>query len=501
MNLNLYALVDFSDTNMKHAILILGHKNLSHITHLVEYFERGCDIFIHLDKKGYYPLTELECLRNKRCVEYISQDYEVNWGGTSVLESEMHLLQIAFEHSYYDYFHLISGQDYPTRPLQQFFDFFEENEGKEFLQYVRLPHPKWENGTFKRLQYFYPYDIAYGHTHPRKWVREQVQIQLRKGQKRQIPDEFDYLYGSSQWFSITNRAVQQLLVYTHEHPSLFHRMWMTFAPEECYVATVILNLVGKESVFPWNCRFIRWMFENGNKPANLGKEHFLYLLEREYLFARKFDGIHDKDLISLIDKYLLHDTDLHIDKNGAWLYNGYLKYKFEQSFCDFVTQFWWEVSINSGIDLGCGDGRYVAIWRQRGMPFSGYDANPNTPQLSSLLLPEGDTPCGIADLTENLESDTPFDLVVCKDVLPYIPKQKEKKVIENLTNLSSHFILLGWNCEYKGRTLDENVLASQFSQRGFEIERYMTRKLRMALKKERCIVLIKNNSQIINHKI
>lgn len=81
----------------------------------------------------------------------------------------------------------------------------------------------------------------------------------------------------------------------------------------------------------------------------------------------------------------------------------------------------------TGIDIGCGAGYYVSQWRSRGLAFAGYDANPRTPDLSGMLLPEGDAVCEVADLTEELDISTPFDIVVCKDVLPYIPENRHPR--------------------------------------------------------------------------
>jgi len=94
-------------------------------------------------------------------------------------------------------------------------------------------------------------------------------------------------------------------------------MWMTFAPEECYVATVLVNLMDKEDIVPWNHRFIRWKHENGNRPANLGCEHFRYLLEDEYLFARKIEQPCSTVLLDRIDRYLLQDREIGLTKTGS----------------------------------------------------------------------------------------------------------------------------------------------------------------------------------------
>ena len=104
---------------MKHAILILAHKNIGQLCRLAGYFEKDCDVFIHIDKKQPVTREEEEKLRSYKQVKAVSREYDVNWGGTSVLESEMHLLRMAVQRSDADYFHLISGQDYPTRPFRR----------------------------------------------------------------------------------------------------------------------------------------------------------------------------------------------------------------------------------------------------------------------------------------------------------------------------------------------------------------------------------------------
>ena len=86
---------------------------------------------------------------------------------------------------------------------------------------------------------------------------------------------------------------------------------MTFAPEECYVATVLVNLMDKEDIVPWNHRFIRWKHENGNRPANLGCEHFRYLLEDEYLFARKSNS-------HAVRMLLDQDRPVSATRQGDW---------------------------------------------------------------------------------------------------------------------------------------------------------------------------------------
>lgn len=128
---------------------------------------------------------------------------------------------------------------------------------------------------------------------------------------------------------------------------------------------------------------------------------------------------------------------------------------------------------------------------------AGYDANPRTETLSAMLLPEGDTPCGVADLTEDLEVDGMFDMVVCKDVLPYIPQELEPVALCNLAKLSVSFIILSWNVPEELSMLPHRQVAEKdildiLAKEHFMQEKYMTANLRIIMNRKDCCVLIKH---------
>lgn len=491
---------------MHHSIMIMAHKDIEQICRLVSYFSQDCDVFIHFDKKNELTTQDIERMMQYPQVRQMVQTHEVHWGGTSVLDCEMSLIRLAYNESNADYYHLLSGQDYPIRPLCQFLKFFEDHqddEKKEFIQFTHLPNPGWEKNTFRRLQYFYPYDVAGDKANPKQWVAGQVREQLMRGIKRPLPDEFDHIYGGSQWFSISRDAVKTLLDYTDRNPSFYRRMWMTFAPEECYVATILVNLLGEDKIENTNHRFIRWKNENGNYPANLGTEHFHYLVETDSFFARKIELPSSAKLLKQIDRYLHHDIQIKSMPTGGWDYDGFLAYEYNDTFCEFVQMLWCDIGAKTAVDIGCGAGHYVAAWRDRKLSFAGYDINPNTPKLSAMLLPDDDEPCGVADITDELEIDTPFDLVVCKDVLPYVPAQLESIAIHNLAMLSSHIILVSWGkgknqYGHNYRELSMDYLAPLFEAEGFVIENYLTARMHISLTNKNNCIFIRKGTSIID---
>lgn len=117
-----------------------------------------------------------------------------------------------------------------------------------------------------------------------------------------------------------------------------------------------------------------------------------------------------------------------------------------------------------------------------------------------MFLPEGDEACGVADLTEELSVPEPFDLVVCKDVFPYIPSEWDAFAIRNLARLSSQFILLSWataSSVPSCRDIDDDALLAAFANEGFIIEPYMTARLHVLLKRKDCCLLIRVGQSIL----
>lgn len=441
---------------MKHAILILAHKDFGQVRHLIEYFVRDCYVYMHIDKKAAITPEELHSIDSMPQVRAVYRKYKVHWGGFSILKTEMFLLRQVLKDGNCDYVHLISGQDYPIKPLDDFLKFFEEHKGKEFIRYANIPNAQWDHYTFSRFKYFYPYDYINKKTSQEALTltRKIIRWEKRFGIKRSIPDQFDCLYGSTQWFSITIDATKTLLVFTQKYPAFYRRCRWTFASEEFYIATILCNLRPLSSISRTDLRFIRWKYENGNCPANLGTEHFYLLANTNpFFFARKFESPVGNYLINLIDQYLIDDATLQVSPYGGWNYNGFQKYSFNPQIAIAIARLYHYLQLDSILDFGCGAGFYVAALRRYGCLATGYDINPYTPHLSSLLLPPNDEPCGIADLMGTLDLEQPFDMVICLNVLSCIPPDRQNITLNNLVKCSGKYILISENLEKGGTRL------------------------------------------------
>ncbi len=429
---------------MKHAILILAHKDILQLCKLVGYFRSRCEVFIHVDKRSEFTENDLKMLRNLPNVSGVYREYSVHWAGFTILKCELYLLKQALIHSDADYFHLISGQDYPIKPFNIFMDFFEQNGDKEYLGFMDIPNGYWEGETYRRFQYYQPNDWLNARSKMgKKIVKILLDWQKKLKIRRRIPDQFDRLYGGSAWFSITREGGRTLLEYTQKHSAFYRRLKYTFVPEETYVSTVLVNLLSCR-ICNNNYRFVQWVMEKGDCiSASLTEKHFFKLVRTDAFFARKLDYPSCEKLIQLIDKYMLQEGELTITDSGSWIVSDLYHYSFDLPLSNAFINLFLLMKINSAVDLGCGPGLYVAELRRKGVPIMGYDGNPHVMEISSLLLRD-EYPCEVVDLTDELETDESFDLVLCLDVCSYISKQNEERVILNLVNNSGKYIILSW---------------------------------------------------------
>lgn len=98
---------------MKHAFLIIAHNNWRQLKQLIKCLDSdNHDIYVHIDRKSKdFDKFNFANVTQKSMLKFYTE-YEVFWGGFSLVEVELFLLQKAFT-THYDYYHIISGVDLP----------------------------------------------------------------------------------------------------------------------------------------------------------------------------------------------------------------------------------------------------------------------------------------------------------------------------------------------------------------------------------------------------
>lgn len=491
---------------MKQAILLLLHKNVGQANRLINYFQGECNIYIHVDKGGTLTKQDIDSLRSQRGVVTVLSKYHVHWAGFSILRAEMLLLKEALKNCDNTYFHLLSGQDYPIRPLQDFLGYFSHTSDLGYIGCQHLPTPVQDNNTLYRLQHYVLSDyIPTKNPEGKKKVWDIVDWQKKHGLRRRIPDYFDHLYGGSAWFSVSRPVADFVYKYTYKHPAFYRRMRFTYIPEEIYVPTVILNSPYASGVVSNNnCRTILWNHEGIDcSPINIEEDRFRDLLSNPIgFFSRKFDLHSGKHTMELIDQYLLSFSPVEKLPNGGWKNKNNLHvYNYDEWLCNGIISFCKMLGLQSVCDFGCGSGWYVSKMFHSNIKAVGYDANPFTPELSALMLGlKGRNLCGICDLTEDLCNKEPFDLVLSLGVGAYLSPKAESTFINNLKRNAGKYIILTWrgsNRAWISNDLTAELIISKFTEKkDFVYNRMATIWLR-----ERCRLDIYKNEILVFQKV
>lgn len=286
---------------MRHAYLIIAHKENAILENLLKLLDGGeNDIYIHVDAKT----KNFDFERIKEIVEHskvvFTDRTKVYWGDYSQVNSELVLLKAAIGGGY-DYYHLISGQDLPIKSKNWINEFFQNNNGKEFVSVVNKEKPinKTDAGGI-----FNPYSrLSLFHWWIKWWRKNKILkgmeyvsllIQKKIGIDR-IADLKEPIYYGANWFSITDACARYVVSQEKHIIELFGHH--TRCADELFLQTILMNSAFKDNITGDNLRYVD--FKRG-KPYVWRKEDKDELLSAPGIFARKFDEQIDSVIVDEI---------------------------------------------------------------------------------------------------------------------------------------------------------------------------------------------------------
>lgn len=288
---------------MKQAILITAYTNFKHLLEIIKCFNSSFEFYIHIDKKSKASKI-LNVIKAQKNVKYINSKYSVNWGGYNHLKCILHLVNLALNNEDIQYFHLISGQDFPTKNPEYFTEFLTKNYGKDYLSYHEFPTDRWPNGGIDRIEYFNFYDVFNAKSKQISWIYRAINLQRKLRIKRKLSKKIPKLYGGSTWWTLKRETLLYIQDFTQNNKPLLNRLKYTFCSEEFYFQTVIMNSEFSKNVVNNNLRFIDWNDRNGSNPAFLDKTDLENINNSENLFARKFRKEISHELQTLLKKQI-----------------------------------------------------------------------------------------------------------------------------------------------------------------------------------------------------
>lgn len=291
---------------LRHAYLILIHEDSLVLRQLIQLLDyEDCDFYIHVDRQGSYVDREILQACAEKSKVFIYRKYKVHWGTNSITNAELYLLKQAIKGKY-DYYHILSGADLPIKSKNQIMQFFENNNGKEF---VHFGTKQYQNDIQQRYNVYHFFSKQLGRKRDKKlWVDLEtysLAIQRRLKIDRTRKKDFSF-YGGSNWCSITSGFAEYAVKNYSKYKKAF---WATQISDEAVWQTILMDspyhdklyISGFDNNYNACLRYIDW---NRGTPYVFKNKDFDELMASNCIFARKFDSKTDKDIIEKIYRKL-----------------------------------------------------------------------------------------------------------------------------------------------------------------------------------------------------
>lgn len=284
---------------MRLAVVMLVHTHPAHLERLIHRLRPTVDeVVIHVNTVAEDVYQEgRQRLADDDHVHFISDRRRVRWGQFSMVEASLAGLRHLRTLGRFDRVLLMSGQDYPVRPLHEIRAFFEQHPDHQFMEMFRLDQPNWfdtQGGPYGPMR-----RIKHWHFFYRSRIHWDFPLPGRKPPAGLQP------HGGSFWWSLTGDCVEHVLDTVERNPQIERYFRHTFLADETFYQTIVGSSPFADKVDQDFRRYVDWTNPNPTPPRTLVMEDFDKVAASSALFARKMDPVRSAELLDRIDRELL----------------------------------------------------------------------------------------------------------------------------------------------------------------------------------------------------
>jgi hypothetical protein len=286
------------------AFIVLSHRNPDQVLRLVRALAEGPSSRVlvrHDQRRTRLSAADVEAAGG----EPIEDRLDVGWGDWSYLRLVLACLREAAARHDPDWSLILSGQDYPLRPLADVEAELEATRAHGRLGAVReveQSRPRADDEFFLRCRYrHYTRPRAMPHLpralRPLVYMRDPPPL---VGIRRMAPPPLP-LYVSADWVTLGRPALAAALAAARQ-PRLMRYFRRVAVPSEAFFASVLLNDPALE-IERDHRRFARFAGPGAPHPDTLTTGDLDQMLGSGADFARKFDAEVDADVLDALDEH------------------------------------------------------------------------------------------------------------------------------------------------------------------------------------------------------
>jgi Core-2/I-Branching enzyme len=295
------------------AYLVLAHHRPRQLRRLVERL-RGSQarFYIHVDRRAPAAVSgAVQDLAGVQLVESLAS----RWGDFSLVSAILRCLYAALDDETVrcDVAVLLSGQDYPIKPVARIEAVLAARAGRSTLHSWKLPSERWANerGGADRYEYW---NLRFG----RRFLPIFGQCALGNplvdrvwnGLARRVPLTRRFPagllpYGGSGWWAMDRADAEEVRRFIAQNPAVIRFFRGVKIPDEMLLQTILMNSPGAERVVNEPLHFQKWPPLGAFSPSVLTVRELDALAAAPELFARKFDEAVDAEVLDAVDERLL----------------------------------------------------------------------------------------------------------------------------------------------------------------------------------------------------
>jgi Core-2/I-Branching enzyme len=279
---------------MRIACIIMAHKGPQQIERFLKKFSGlPFDFYIHVDKKS--DKSPFEYLAGLPQVYFVSNRVRVRWASYSYIVAILNSLKQIFDTQIsYDFVSIMSGQDYPIKPVKDFYHLLERNPGRNFISYVE--DEEWWSHAITRITKYHFTNFGFRGRYRFQFFLNAVLP------PRKFPLPYK-LYGGprAMCMTLSIECARYVLALIESNKKLRRFIRFTWGPDEFIVPTLIMNSNFSQNVINNNFYYIDWS-GGGSNPKTLRAEDYSLLLTSDKFLARKFDMKEDSVILNMLDK-------------------------------------------------------------------------------------------------------------------------------------------------------------------------------------------------------
>jgi Core-2/I-Branching enzyme len=236
-----------------------------------------------------------------------------SWGSIGIVDAELDGIARAVADGC-AYVLLISGEDFPLRPVAEIVSFAEANRGRSFVETFTLGDANggWPRQGRERTEFYaarvfgrpftcVPYgEDTSGMKASRRLLNWGLRARFMAKPARRFPP---YLapFGGSQWLNLAAGAAGYVLDFVRDHSDYREYHAYTVCPDELFLQSIMLGTGFAETheIVDDDLRFLRWS-SGVDHPKTLALEDLPAIRESADLFARKVAAEEDPRLFTAL---------------------------------------------------------------------------------------------------------------------------------------------------------------------------------------------------------